>query len=377
LRVLHVVGKMHRAGIETWLMSLLRLLDRRQVQFEFCVNTSQEQDYDAEITALGAGLHRIAYHRHSPRYFSELTRILMRRGPFDVIHSHEQLRSGSILACARRAGVRVRVAHSHNDSSSLDSPRHPHRWLFSVAMRRLIASEMTTGLSCSAKAAPSLFGSHWRQLACHQLLPYGFDFRHCPSESTRRDMREMLGIPANRLVIGHVGRLESQKNHDQIISIASQLVERGEDVHVLLLGDGRRRAELKDQIRQRGLESRFTLAGNRADVPVLLRTAMDCFLFPSLHEGLPLALIEAQAAGLPTVFASSVTSEANLFPATNRILSLGQPLGDWCDAVAQALRTGISQDVPARTELLRAGPLSIESNLNTLLACYWRGLEFA
>lgn len=377
VRVLHVVGRMHRAGVETWLMSLLRRLDRREVQFDFCVNTLQEQDYDSEIASLGSALFPIASYRHSPGYFAELTRILQREGPFDVIHCHEQLRNGSILACARRAGVPVRVAHSHNDTSRQDSFQHPPRWLFSVAMRRLIASQMTMGFSCSAVAAPSLFGSNWRRLARHQLLPYGFDFDHCSAPPARPGLREQLRIPPGRSVIGHVGRLEVQKNHDLIIAIADQLVRRGEDIHVLLLGEGSRKAELMEQIRQLGLGSRFTFAGNRADVAAVLRGAMDCFLFPSIHEGLPLALIEAQAAGLPAVFSSSVTEEANLFPGTNQVLSLDRPLCDWCDAVVQALRAGIPRDVQSRTRFLKATPMSIQSNLSTLVACYRQGLEYA
>lgn len=377
LRVLHVVGRMHRAGIETWLMTLTRLLDRREVQFDFCVNTLQEQDYDAEIIGLGAGLHRIVAYRHSPRYFAELADILRVRGPFDVIHCHEHLRSGSILACARRAGVGVRIAHSHNDTTVQDSIRRPHRWCFSLAMRRLIASQMTAGLSCSAKAAPSLFGSRWKAIASHQLLPYGFDFRRFLAKPTSLEIRAQLGIPAGRQVIGHVGRLESQKNHDLILSVVGRLVERGKDIHALLLGDGSRKAELRGQIQDRGLGPRVTLAGNRGDVVELMRSAMDCFLFPSIHEGLPLALVEAQAAGLPAVVSSAVTAEANLFPSTNRILGLDRPLDEWCDAVEQALRLGAIPDVLARIEQLRAGPMSIESNLTTLLACYQRGLGVA
>jgi glycosyltransferase involved in cell wall biosynthesis len=368
---------MHRAGIETWLMSLLRLLDRHEVRFDFCVNTPQRQDYDAEIARLGAALYPIPAHRHSPLYYAELSRILRAGGPFDVVHCHEQLRCGSILACARRAGVPVRVAHSHNDTSSQDCIRRPHRWIFSFAMRRLIASQMTSGFSCSAKAAPSLFGAEWRRVARHQLLPYGFDFRQFLIQPDRRETRAKLGIPSGRLVIGHVGRMEIQKNHDLIVSIVDQLVRRGEDVHALLLGDGSRKSELQNQVRDRGLDSRFTFAGNRGDVVELLCGAMDCFLFPSIHEGLPLALVEAQAAGLPTVYSASIAEEANLFPSSNVILRLDQPPGDWCDGVVSALRRRASRAVAARVEVLRNGPMSIESNLTTLLGCYRRGLEAA
>jgi glycosyltransferase involved in cell wall biosynthesis len=368
---------MHRAGIETWLMSLLRTLDRRELRFDFCVNTRQEQHYDAEITGLNAGLYQIAAHRHSPLYYAALSRILRTRGPFDIVHCHEQLRSGSILALARRAGVPVRIAHSHNDTASRDSIRRPHRWIFSLAMRRLIASNMTAGFSCSSKAAASLFGAGWRRINCHAVLPYGFDFRRFLIPSDRPDARARLGIPPGRLVIGHVGRMESQKNHDLIIAVVDQLVRRGEDVHALMLGDGSRKAEIQNQIRNRGLDSRFTLAGNRPDVIELLRGAMDCFLFPSFHEGLPLALVEAQAAGLPAVFSDTIDAEANLFPGSNSVLKLDQPAGDWCDAVMRAVRQPPLEDVAPRVELLRKGPMSLESNLTTLLGCYRQGRDAA
>lgn len=374
--VVQVVGCMRRAGIETWLMNVVRRLDPRRFEFTFCVHAEQEADYDSELRALGCRILRVGCSKRSPAYSLALARCLRRAGPIDVIHSHEHQISGVILAVARSLGIPTRIAHSHNDTSRNDSLPNLPRFTYRALMRRLIRRHATHGYACSALAAPSLFGSHWRDDQRFDLLPYGFDFHRFANVPVRLSLRDELGIPTGRWVIGHVGRMESQKNHQFLLEVASRLRDRDPRCHFLFVGDGAQREAIQAAITKHRLTDHVTILSNRPDVPEILVNAVDCFLFPSLHEGLPLALIEAQVAARPCVFSDTITREANLFPASNRVLSLSLSADVWATEILQLRGQPTLGTVQHRVARLQSTPLAIEESVRRLHALY-EGLHAA
>lgn len=370
LEIVHVVGCMRRAGIETWLMNVVRRMDPARYRFTFLVHTTTAADYDAELLALGCRIIRLGTAKRNPAYASSLASALRHAGPFDILHCHEHHLSGVILAVADSLSIPIRIAHCHNDTAHRDRLPHLARYLVRAVARRLIHRHATHGLSCGERAAPSLFGRDWRQDPRIRVLPYGFDFApfaHAPKDLS---LRQSLGIPPNRWVVGHVGRLEPQKNHAFLLEIASHLRDTCPPCHFLFVGDGTQRGHIEAAIRSYGLQNHITMLASRPDVPALLVNAIDCFLFPSLHEGLPLALIEAQAAALPCVFSDTITGEANLFPATNHVLPLSLPAAGWAAHVRQwigaPVPTGRRQRV---AELLRT-PLAIGESVRRLESLY-------
>lgn len=376
IAITQVVGCMRRAGIETWLMNVVRRLDPRRYQLTFCVHTEQEADYDSELLDRGCRLVQIGCSKRSPAYPAALARCLQGAGPFDVIHSHEHQISGVILAVAHSLGIPTRIAHSHNDTSRNDSLPNLPRFTYRAVMRRLIRKHATQGLACSELAAPSLFGPAWRRDSRFQILPYGFDFDRFAKVRANPLLRSELGIPSDRWVIGHVGRMELQKNHAFLLEIGARLRVLDPRCHFLFVGDGSLRPAIEATVARNGLAGHVTVLPSRPDVPELLVNAVDCFLFPSLHEGLPLALIEAQAAARPCVFSDTITREANLFPRSNRVLSLNRPPEEWAACIRELREHSSVTECPAeRATLLQQTPLAIEESVRRLETLY--GAQYA
>ncbi|MBI4874082.1 MAG: glycosyltransferase family 1 protein [Acidobacteria bacterium] len=348
LRILHVVGRMTRGGVETWLMHMLRRMDRGRFRMDFLVSSPEEADYDSEIRALG-GRPLVCGDRHLPwRFAKRFREILETRGPYDIVHSHVQHFNGLALWLAARAGVRGRIAHSHNTSDG--RPNGWARGLYRAAMERWISASATDLLACSRDAAAALFGENWPADPRCRVLYYGIDSAPLAAQVDRAEARAEFGIPAGAMVVGHVGRFAEQKNHARLVEMASALAGARSPVWFLLVGDGPLRENVRRKVREQGLENRFVFAGVRSDVGRLMVGVMDVFVFPSLHEGLPLAGLEAQAAGLPCLISDRVSRETSITPATTRFLPLESSPREWARA---ALALGEGPRIP-REEALRA-----------------------
>lgn len=341
LRILHVVGGMDRAGTETWLMHVLRHIDRDRFQMDFLVHTDEPCPYDEEVRALGSEIIPCLSPSKPWLYANNFKRILREYGPYDMVHSHVHHFSGYVLWLAKQAGIPVRIAHSHNDTSSIDAKAGFYRCLYLTLTKWLIDQSATFGLASSRQAATVLLNKSWKTDPRWQILYCGVDlepFHNCIDTVTTR---AELGIPADAFVVGHIGRFEEQKNHKFLIDIAAEVARREPKMYLLLIGDGTLRSEIKQKVIQMGLGDRVIFTGCRSDVPRLLG-AMDLFVFPSLYEGLGLVLIEAQAAGKPCIFSDVVPEEADIIPSLVHRISLAKPQSVWAEAVITHLQNPVS-----------------------------------
>lgn len=310
VRVLHVVHKMDRAGMETWLMHVMRHVDHERVQMDFLVHTAEPGAYDAEIRRLGGKVIVCDGARHPLRYARNFLRALKEHGPYNVVHSHLHYFSGLPMLLARVSGVPTRIAHSHLDTSLEDHAAGVPRQLYIRAMRSLIRTQGTAWLSTSDVAADALFGTSWRQQERVRTLYCGVDLAPFERAAERPSARAEFGIPPDALVIGHVGRFDDQKNHRFLIDAFAALHRILPDARLLLLGDGALRPTIERQVKQLELVGHVIFAGSRNDVPSVLAGVVDVFAFPSKYEGLGVALIEAQVAGIPCVVSTAVPKEA-------------------------------------------------------------------
>lgn len=308
LRVLHVLHSMNCGGAETLIMHLYRGMDRDKIQFDFLVNVFDEMFYEREIESLGGRIYRMPFlTRVSPPVYAHRLYRFFRTHGYAVVHSHLETTTGLILREAKRAGVPVRIAHSHNSRFTRTGLTALPENLFKTYCRAWIVPSATKLFSCSELASSWLYGRHAAQST---LLPNGIDASACAFDAdVRRAVRESLGVRDGETLFGHVGRFNDQKNHVFLIEVFRAFAADHPDSRLLLAGEG----ELMQQIRAEAapLGERVIFAGLRRDVPRLLQ-AMDCFLLPSKFEGLPLVLVEAQAAGLPCLAADTVSSMADL-----------------------------------------------------------------
>ena len=374
IRILHVLYTMSVGGIQTWLMHILRHIDRDRFRMDFLVHHINPCSYTDEIRALGSQIIQCPHPRQHLLqpwvYDRRFKQILHKYGPYDIVHSHTADFNGYVLRLAQQASISVRIAHSHDDTSSCQAKARFYRRLYLILMKWWIAQHATIGLGVSRKAVAYLFGSSWKTDPRWQILPCGTDLAGFREPIDCAAVRAEFGIPADAFTIGHVGRLVEQKNPLFLLEIAAEVLKREPRMHLLLVGDGSLRSRLEAKVRQEGLSDRVIFAGVRSDVPRLMRGAMDVFLFPSLHEGLGLALIEAQAAGLPCVLSDIVPEEADVVKPLVQRISLSQSASAWAEAVVAA-RGKASAITPADAlAVVENSPFNIEMSVKKLVEVY-------
>lgn len=375
IRILHVVGGMNRGGVETWLMHVLRHIDRDRFQMDFLVHTEKPCPYDDEARALGSKIIPCLSPSKPWLYGRNFKRILREYGPYDIVHSHVHHFSGYVLYLAKQAGVPVRIAHSHNDTSAIDAKAGLHRQLYLSLTKWSISWCSTVGLGCSCNAVADLFGAAWKTDTRWQVLDYGVDLKPFYDRVDSIGVRAELGIPADAFVIGHIGRFETQKNHLFLLEIAAEVAKQEQKMHLLLIGDGSLRSDIEQKVVQMGLSDRVTFAGNRSDVPRLMLKAVDVFLFPSLHEGLGLVLIEAQAAGLPCVFSDVVPEEADLVRPLLQRISLSKSASIWAEAVRSARSNASAISQRDALAIVENTPFNIAASVKKLTEVYEANLS--
>jgi len=338
-RILHVLGAMNQGGVETWLMHMLRTIDRTRFELEFAVHTGRPAFYDSEIRSLGSRLHICAEPHRPLQYGAGFLRLLKEQGPYDVVHSHVHHYSGVVLKLASHAGVPNRIAHSHNDKSTVEADAGFARKAYLRLMKHWVSRYATKGFAASEPAARDLFGREWKKNKKWSLLYCAIDLAPFELPASRSAVRRELAIPEAAFVIGHVGRFDPQKNHAYLVEVLAELAKIEPDVMGLLIGRGSLREDVQKKAKRLGLAEKIRFAEDRTDIARLMTGAMDLFLFPSLYEGLPLALLEAQAAGLPCVISNAIAEDAEVVGSLIRRIDLKDGAGKWAREIARIRKT--------------------------------------
>ncbi len=305
IRILHVVVNMNRGGAETLIMNLYRNIDRYKVQFDFLI--CKEGVFDSEIMDLGGRIHRIPYVTEAGHfgYIRALDHFFASHPEYQIVHSHMDKMSGFVLRSAKRAGVLVRIAHSH---STKNEGGFAARMYKSYAGRSIIP-HATHLLACSRRAAKWLYAQNADKAI---ILKNGIESdKFFFSSEVRNQVREELSLYPNDFVVGHVGRFSHPKNHAFLLEIFAELAKVKPDSVLLLAGDGPLRSDMEKKAEKLNLGNRVRFLGVRSDINRLLQ-AFDVFVFPSIYEGLPVTLIEAQSAGLPCVISDVITTEVDM-----------------------------------------------------------------
>lgn len=338
VRVLHVVGGMNYGGVETWLMHVLRHIDRKRFHMDFLVHTDNPCVYDDEIRMLGSDIIPCLKPSHPFQYAMNFFRITKERAPYDVIHSHVHHYSGFVLWLAQLVGIPLRIAHSHSDTMRNDSHATLQRNTYLSTMKCLLSRNAIIGLAASHEAAQALYGQNWENDPRWRILYCGVDLVPFSKDINGVAIRKELNIPEDAFVVGHVGRFTEVKNHIFMVDIAACLAMQFSNMRMLFIGNGPLLQEIERKVNRLGLKEKVIFAGLRSDVPRLMLGAMDVFLMPSLHEGLPLVLMEAQAAGLPCIFSDVVSKETDVVPYFVHRTSLDLPPEIWAKKVIDAAK---------------------------------------
>jgi glycosyltransferase involved in cell wall biosynthesis len=367
IRVLHLHSDLQWGGVEQWLLHVSRSIDRSAFQFDFFA-ASLDPHWQSAMQLMGLGMIRSPRPRQLLQYAASLRRVLWTRPRYDVVHSHFTDHTGILLREARRAGVTVRIAHSHIDSAPILRDMPPHRRAYFEVQKKLINHYATRGIAASGAAASSMFGAAWSGDRRWSVLPCGIDL--APFEQPQGRLRSSLGYLPDDIVFGHVGRFAEQKNHRFLIEVAQRLSSLVPQAQFLWVGEGPLQEAVEERLRAIGLRDRVTILSRCDNVPELMRDAMDAFLFPSLYEGLGLAVVEAQAAALPCFISDRVPAEADVVPQLIQRLPLERNASEWAAAISAGLRSNTRVSAQQALETVRRSPFNIETSANRLAEVY-------
>jgi glycosyltransferase involved in cell wall biosynthesis len=351
-------------------MHVLRYVDRQRFQMDFVVNTDRRCDFNAEIESLGSRIFPCLNPSKPLRYARNLFKILREHGPYDVVHSHVHHYSGLVLFVARRAGVPHLVAHSHSDTSLADSRSSSLRRLYLRGTQHLIHQNASMQLAASGLAAKSLFGASSGDPSKTSLLYCGIDLKPFETQVDRNALRQSLGLAPDDFVVGHVGRFVPEKNHELLLRIHAEILKIKPAAKLLLVGKGPLEQQIRTSAQALGIPDSIRFAGLREDVPRIMLSAIDVFVLPSLWEGLPIVVIEAQAAGLPTVLSASVSPEAEISSGLVRFVSPQAPPHDWALAILDQCAIASKIGREKALQIVKQSPFSIDRSAQSLCALY-------
>lgn len=367
VRVLQFLGTMDYGGVESWLMEVLRHIDRAKFQIDFCFTRPEPGAFAPEIEALGSRMVPCRLEKSNLLHFTRGFRSLLREGRYDIVHSHVHHFSGFILRLAQRMGVPGRVAHCHSTSDG--NPPSVPRLLYWALMKRWVRKHATLGLATSQAAAAALFGRDWQHDPRFRVLYCGIDLVPFRQKVSREEVRRELGIPFDAPVVGHVGHFVRVKNHAFLLRVAGEVAKVRSEVRFLLVGDGPLRAQMEKLAQQLGIRRNLVFAGARSDVPRLMLGAMDLLVMPSLWEGLGLVVVEAQAAGLRCVTSTAVPPDAVVVEGAVDSLSLSVDASGWAQHLLRALEGGPIDKLQA-VRLVEQSPFNVQTSVSRLAALY-------
>lgn len=307
-RVLHCLASMNRGGAETFIMNVFRGIDRCFFNFDFLLN-SDDGAYIEEINSLGGKVYVIPSRSAGIRNYCKALDAFFgkHKNEFDALHFHtSSLSSLEVLYFAKKNGIKKRIIHSHSTRQNglIHNVLH---WI----NKPLIKYLATDYLACSRVAADWLYkytGVHSKSIVVNN----GIDVeKFAFNEHFRKEIRSSLKINEHAVVLGHVGRFDEVKNHTFLLKIFKSFLKIQPDSYLILIGIGPLKSICEQEAKQLGVVSNVKFVGLQTEIYKFL-SAFDYFIFPSLYEGLPVALVEAQTSGLTTICSDKVSQEARI-----------------------------------------------------------------
>ena len=345
-RILIVNTTMDRGGAETLIMNLYRSLDRNRFQFDFVLHCNYKSAYEDEILSLGGRIYRLpSYKFFNEHSFRKAFAGFFKCHPeYRIIHGHNINSTPIYLDVANSFGLET-ISHCHCSSNGSG----PGAWIRDFK-RRNLSKIAKYRFACSNEAGIWAYGKN----TPFKVIKNGIiTQRFIWDEIKRAETRASFGIGKDTVVLGNVGRLQKEKNQACAIRVFQKYHAKNPDSKLVIVGTGPLEKELKSLSRSFGLDDSVIFTGVRSDVGELL-CAMDVFLFPSIFEGLPLTLVEAQCTGLPCVVSDIITDEVDVAGLTRKV-----PLSSSAEEWIQAIEAGIAIPREGKAETIKASGFDI------------------
>lgn len=303
IRILQIVPNMQAGGLENFIMNIYRKINKEEVQFDFLVHYKEKKFFDDEIEQLGGKIYRFSLRDDNNiiKYIIELNKFYKEHPEYKIIHCHMSSIGFINFLIAKKNGIKVRIAHSHNTNTEKNI-----KGIIKSIMIKPLKYISTDNFACSIPAGKYLFKNKPFKIIHNAINIDLYKY----NEKIRNEERKKMNLE-NKLVVGHVGRFELQKNHKYIIDVFKEVLKEKNNATLLLAGNGSLLDEIKQYAKEKGVFNNVKFLGVVKDTYKLYQV-MDCFILPSFFEGLPVVGIEAQVSGLKCYFSKKITQEVKI-----------------------------------------------------------------
>lgn len=330
IKVAQIMGKLWAGGVEMVVFNYYREIDKSKIQFDFYYDSDSTVEPPQELIDMGARFIKIPPYQRLPEYLKTLNRYF-KENEYTIVHSHINTLSVFPLYVAWKSKIPVRIAHNHSVPGGKEYKKNLLKYFFRM-FSRVFATDY---FACSEKAGRWMWGQKSLKKGDVLVLYNALNkSRFLDKKNDVSQLQEKFGIK-NKIVIGHVGRFTYAKNHKYLIDLFEQISKKIPEAVLMLVGDGELHDEIISMLKEKNIYDKAILVGNVSN-PEMYYAIMDMTIFPSLYEGLALAVVESQIAGVPVVASYAVPKEAVISNAVQR-LSLKCSLDKWVKAVSDSL----------------------------------------
>lgn len=317
-------GLSKKEGISTVILDYYSYFDKERYQLDIIASGEYNYELVTEFKKIGVNVIYLPSRKICViKYIEALSKIL-KNEKYDAVYLHGSSAIMSIeLILAIIHGVKIRVVHSHNTTCD-------HKKADKL-LRPIFYKSYTKALSCGVEAGKWLYGERPFTVIKNGRNVDVYKY----NAEKRKEVRKILNAVDSTLVIGHVGNFNEQKNQKYLIVVLKEIIKKYSDVKLVLMGDGSTKDTVMNMVSEEGLDSFVVFTGSISNVPDMLQ-AMDVMLLPSLHEGLPLVVIEWQIAGLPCILSNTITREC-AYTDLVHFLSLDSP-DEWAKEILRIAR---------------------------------------
>jgi glycosyltransferase EpsF len=367
MRVLYVIGTLGYGGLETWIMDMVRNIDRKEFQIDVCVTTDIKGEYEEELLQRGGRLLRCRLNKSFPFSFYLNFKKLLVRERYDIVHSHTYYFSGVVLRAAAKAGVPKRISHIHPavDQKQEKKFRGFYTWL----MRKWIVHYGTDFVGPTKASVEGFWGPGWANDSNKYVVYNGIKTERFLKMPDRAAIRKGINVPVDAPLVLNIARFVPHKRHEFFVDMAECVLRKRLDVYFLLIGAGPLKDRIQTITEEKGIAANFRFISG---VPNLDDYAMssDLFAFTSCNEGFGIVLIEAAAAGLK-VIAQDIPGVREAIAACpgGVLLPLETNAEEWAKTVIRALEQPRMIE-ERRRQLLKEFPFTIEKSVDELKKVY-------
>ena len=327
IKVLHVVCRLEYGGVESIILNYTKHMNKDKFEFHILTQDKNAQGCIELFEKYGFIVHIISHKRDSILKNVLETLKVMKKGRFDIVHSHMTLTNFYTLAIAKFFGTKITISHSHNSFIV----KSKIKGLVYEILKKLNQICATDYFSCGIEAGKFLFGEKNFNSGKVLLMNNAIDLnKFSYNEEIRNKVRQKYGI-RGKFCVGHVGRFMNQKNHNYLIDIFEEIKRKNSNSILLLIGTGELLDDIKDKISKKGLNESVIIIPGTNNVNEFYQ-AMDVFVLPSLWEGFPVVGVEAQASGLKCFLSNNIDRSIKIVD-NIELLNIDENVEKWADII--------------------------------------------